>query len=71
MSGKQTQQRRRFAPKRIREMVNILRDAGIPLSKIVVSPQGEMTFETGDPGENGETSMTPLEEWRAKRCGKG
>jgi hypothetical protein len=71
MLGKQMQPRRRFAPKRIKEIINILRDAGIPLSKIVVSPQGEMTFETGKPGENDETSMTPLEEWRAKRCGKG
>ena len=71
MSGKQTQQRRRFAPKRIREMVKILRDAGIPLSKIVVSPPGEMTFETGDPGENGETSDDATGGVESEARGKG
>jgi hypothetical protein len=68
MLRKQRQRRRRFAPKRIKEMINILREAGIPVSKIVV---GEMTFETGKLDENGQPSVTPLEEWRAKRRGEG
>jgi hypothetical protein len=68
MLGKPRQQRRRFAPKRIREMINILREAGIPLTRIVV---GEMTFETGKLDNNTEPSLTPLEEWRAKRRGEG
>jgi hypothetical protein len=68
MLGKPRQQRQRFAPKRIKEMINILREAGIPLSKIVV---GEMTFETGKLDNDAEPSLTPLEEWRAKRRGEG
>jgi len=54
-----------FRPKNITRAVKAVRDAGLTVSGVRISPQGEIDIETGGPTPH--DSAKDLERWLAKR----